>query len=505
MHSEIFEIIESDSYDKKIFEGFEYSSKELANLIMSGDKILPGFKSLIFNIFVALYKNNVVFIEQDLFGYKYKLYYMILQKLVSSEKYNELREETVLDEYKSSLSTIMIGQDFLDFIKSETGLNKRNLLNEWEIDKTESELQEHESELEYIGELESEFDDDSKGKELAKVKHEISKEKESLSEDLEELKEKQLKYLERIETDLERTAEFTSQSSTETIESFEADTPSNSFISENSKNLGHKMDLANKLVNSKKLKLMFELVGSLSKEMLSVRRSSWSKIGSELYNVGLGDNLSNIIPSELTYLNNKYLRADFYKRFLEKRLFEYSLIEDKGRGPFIICVDTSSSMTGDKEIWSKAVSLTLIEIAKRQRRNFFIIIFSSPEYPLKIFNSKSNYKFGFDGDDLIEFAEYFNGGGTNFEYPLNRAKEIISDSKFSKSDIVFITDGEASVSNDWLNEFIKLKKEKRFKVFSILIDLAGNERWATLDSFSEKVLKISDLKSDNLVELFATL
>ena len=92
----------------------------------------------------------------------------------------------------------------------------------------------------------------------------------------------------------------------------------------------------------------------------------------ELLEVEQGDALHRLLPHELLSLHHPVLRKDFYRRFLDQELIQYSLrgVEDKGKGPMIVCLDGSSSMSGDKEIWSKAVTLTLLEIARKQRRLF---------------------------------------------------------------------------------------------------------------------------------------
>src|SRR5690606_18813718 len=147
----------------------------------------------------------------------------------------------------------------------------------------------------------------------------------------------------------------------------------------------------------------------------------------------------------------------------------------KGRGPIVVCVDGSSSMDGNKEIWSKAVCLTILEIARRQRRKFGVIVFSSKGSPLRVFNSDLREGWSMKEVDILELADYFPGGGTDFEDPLNKAVELLQMSKFKNGDIVFITDGECDVSDSWLSEFLDKKKELSFKVFSILIDLTGRE------------------------------
>ncbi len=107
--------------------------------------------------------------------------------------------------------------------------------------------------------------------------------------------------------------------------------------------------------------------------------------------------------------------------------------------------------------------------------------------------------------DIIELAEYFPGGGTNFEEPLNKALELLEDSKFKGGDIVFITDGESEVRDEWLKSFEELKDKLKFKVYSVLIDLSERESWWTLSSFSDKVTSVSKLTSKEAKGLFLDL
>ena len=104
--------------------------------------------------------------------------------------------------------------------------------------------------------------------------------------------------------------------------------------------------------------------------------------------------------------------------------------------------------------------------------------------------------------DIIELADYFPGGGTDFEGPLNKAQVFLRESKFKRGDIVFITDGECDVGSDWLKTFIEGKKKLGFQVFSVLIDLTGRENPESLKKFSDKVTMISKLTSKDANEIF---
>ena len=102
---------------------------------------------------------------------------------------------------------------------------------------------------------------------------------------------------------------------------------------------------------------------------------------------------------------------------------------------------------------------------------------------------------------ILEIAEYYLGGGTDFETPLNKALEIIEETDFKKADIVFTTDGECGVDEDWLEDFIKIRDEKEIRVHSVLID-AGNSSNHTVSQFSTEVSFSSDLTADNAIEIF---
>ena len=61
-------------------------------------------------------------------------------------------------------------------------------------------------------------------------------------------------------------------------------------------------------------------------------------------------------------------------------------------------------MTGDKEIWSKAVTLTLLEIARRQRRAFRSICFSSKETPLQVLDMNPRARYEVELEKVMDLA-----------------------------------------------------------------------------------------------------
>src|SRR5262249_13829447 len=154
-----------------------------------------------------------------------------------------------------------------------------------------------------------------------------------------------------------------------------------------------------------------------------LRRKIFERANAELYAVGVGAELSRLLPHELLALRHPILRRDFARRFLDAQLLQYALqaIDEKGKGPMVVCIDGSSSMAGDKEIWSKAVSLTLLDIAQRQRRLFRSICFAAADMPLQVLDLNPRQRYLADMNKVFQLAEYFPGGGTDFQKPLSAA------------------------------------------------------------------------------------
>ena len=105
-------------------------------------------------------------------------------------------------------------------------------------------------------------------------------------------------------------------------------------------------------------------------------------------------------------------------------------------------------------------------------------------------------------EEVIRFAEHFPGGGTSFEEPLTRAVEAVAQESYRRGDIVFITDGEAHVSDAFLADLAKKKKKHRFSIRGIVVDVA-HSRTETLERFCDDVRAVTDLTADSMKDLFA--
>jgi len=140
--------------------------------------------------------------------------------------------------------------------------------------------------------------------------------------------------------------------------------------------------------------------------------------------------------------------------------------------------------------------MTLLDMSRRQKRNFLVVHFDSGTRPENLHVNKFSKKSPYNVKEVIDLAEYFGGGGTEFEPPLNRARnEINEEAEFTKADIVMITDGCAPLGDKFVEDYNNWRKKKNITLFSILID-GGWSNTDTLKLFSDKVTSIEDLSGE---------
>lgn len=248
---------------------------------------------------------------------------------------------------------------------------------------------------------------------------------------------------------------------------------------------------------SKKLKDLTALIGRFKDTAIADQKRKSKDGATAVRSITIGNKIERVLPSEKMKMCNPVTKKDFYRRYNQKELMEYQLDSHtkKSKGPIICCIDTSGSMEGSREKWSKAIALAMLEIANIQKRDYAAIIFDTNIHPSIVIEKNE-----VNPQKILDIAEIFLDGGTNFEKPLEEALRLIKTSKFKKADIAFITDGDSSLSDSFINRFKATKEEKEFSVMSILINAGGRVSDKTLQKFSDKIItldKISDLTTAN--------
>jgi len=497
--------IESDAYDRRVYHQLRSESSSLAELENNGSTFLPHFPSLLQDLFCLLFKYNIIFLKDEDLVPSAAFNRTLLNNLQQSNLYSILRELTLLDEAKAGLCTLLLGEGLVAVVKSEKVLTRRDMLDLWDIKKQEEILEEKREEFEEAEKL-SEMVPSADGKKnLARAKERLEGELDGAEALLRQKARKQKEELGQLEAKLSSHLQGEAIKVAQQLEDAaeQAEQWSVTLGSGYRSPPGRKLELGKRLAGNEKLKKLAQMVGRMKFHALALRKKIFERSSEEVLEVERGDLLHRLLPHELLTLHHPVLRKDFQRRFLDQELLQYSLrgIEEKGKGPMVVCLDGSSSMVGEKEIWSKAVTLTLLEIARRQRRPFCSICFSSEDTPLQILDMNPRNPYEVEPEKVLDLAEYFPGGGTDFEKPLDAALDCLKKSRYKKGDLVFITDGECQVTPQWAETFRTEKEKLGFSLFSILIDVGPNSL-GTLKEFSDRITTIQQLTGDEAKDIF---
>jgi uncharacterized protein with von Willebrand factor type A (vWA) domain len=497
--------IANDAYDRRVWNHLRAESPSLREVEAKGSLLLPHFASLLQDIFCLMFKYNINYLESVQVLPSALLNQQFLHGIHTGAQYEYLREQTLLNEAHAGLATLILGERLLGLIREEKFLTRRDIRDLWDIQKQEEIVEQKIEEYDAADEIsEDQLSDDGK-KSLAKAKERMGSEIQGaealLRHKTQQLKEDLQRYDAQLKTRLQAEAIKVAQELEDTTE--EAQTWGDTIGTGSRTPPGQKLELGRRLAGNEKLKKLARMVGRMKFHAQALRKKVFERSSEELLEVEQGDALHRLLPHELITLHHPLLRKDFYRRFLDQELIQYSLrgVEEKGKGPMIVCLDGSSSMSGDKEVWAKAVTLTLLELARKQRRRFRSICFSSAETPLQILEMNPRERYEVDTKTIMDLAEYFPGGGTDFQKPLDAALDCLRQSRFKKGDVVFITDGECQVDAEWAENFRREKDQLGFSLFSILIDM-GPASLGTLKEFSDRISTIKQLTGDEAKEIF---
>jgi uncharacterized protein with von Willebrand factor type A (vWA) domain len=191
-----------------------------------------------------------------------------------------------------------------------------------------------------------------------------------------------------------------------------------------------------------------EMFGRIIRDMRFKRARRITGGHEEVVDIELGNDLEHVLPAEKMKLMDPFYELDFMRRFFERSLLQYKHqgIREAGYGPLIICRDESSSMQNQRIVWAVAVTLALISIARKEKRDAAVVAYSSS-------SQQETWVFPhaepFDADKMVEMASHFFRGGTDATPAIAQAVNLTqSDVTYSKADLVLISDGEDRFQKD---------------------------------------------------------
>jgi uncharacterized protein with von Willebrand factor type A (vWA) domain len=207
---------------------------------------------------------------------------------------------------------------------------------------------------------------------------------------------------------------------------------------------------------------------------------------SDVIGVKYSDDLGSILPSETVLLSDKDLQTLFFKRFTEKKLQTYdyhsrslSIEEEQlqslekierqqGKGPFIICVDTSGSMHGAPETLAKTLCFAILKLALVQSRKCFLISFSTRIETIDLSDLKGSLQ------KLVEFLSMSFHGGTDANAPLQEALKQLESKDYKNADIIMVSDFIMNSLSPNVRSWISKAKSNKTRFHSVVMGSSMN-------------------------------
>lgn len=197
------------------------------------------------------------------------------------------------------------------------------------------------------------------------------------------------------------------------------------------------------------------------------------------------DDLNKLLPNETMFLAYPELEVVFYKHLADKRLMNYR-VQGKSRtlrkvkahkpdnsqvdiekGPFIVCIDASGSMSGFPEQCAKAMAYALMQIALAEDRECYVILFSTEQITYELTRQ--------DGlREASDFLSYSFHGGTDLEPVLMKSIELMSSGTYKNADMVVVSDFIAPKQSEEMLTKVEILKQNKNRFHAISLSKYGN-------------------------------
>lgn len=234
-----------------------------------------------------------------------------------------------------------------------------------------------------------------------------------------------------------------------------------------------KVELQNRFLSNVPQSLI-ELAKRIGRSGDNIYETSGSFVSSsksDIAGITIGDDLSNLLPSEIAMLAEPATRHIFYRNFVTKRLqvFASQSSGKKGKkkhdGPIVICLDTSSSMQGEPVLVAKALSIAICIIAQRRKRKVLVVKYSYSHDLFRLHNIEHDKK------DLLDFLGEAEMGGNDedgmFRWLFDEIMPFEDD--YSTADILCISDFGWMPISEEVMEKINAEKQKGMTFYGLNI------------------------------------
>ena len=165
---------------------------------------------------------------------------------------------------------------------------------------------------------------------------------------------------------------------------------------------------------------------------------------SDILGVRLGQDIRSMLPFECALCGDDVLYDVFLYRYATNSLQSFRHKSEmlkparnlnrrpaRLKGPMIVCVDRSGSMSGQPELVVNSLMMKLLLIAERQRRNLFLVSFSVAAQPIDVKRNRTA---------LLDFFRQKSAGDTNAVTMMDEVFSLLAKGEYASADVLWCTD-----------------------------------------------------------------
>lgn len=218
------------------------------------------------------------------------------------------------------------------------------------------------------------------------------------------------------------------------------------------------------LQNEASIKELADLLGQMREAEIMTEEETFDRVlvrkewiedinqRSEIVGVHESDDLDSILSSEISLLGDENTETVFLKKYADKGLLTFKYhdqqlvksehlytevnqrVRQKEKGPFIICVDTSDSMSGRPEHIAKVLCFAILKMAARESRRAFLINFSVGVRTIDLYDIANSIA------DIADFLRMSFHGGTDISLALYEVLRQLYGENYKDADVLIISD-----------------------------------------------------------------
>lgn len=247
------------------------------------------------------------------------------------------------------------------------------------------------------------------------------------------------------------------------------------------------------------LKELADLLGNMREAEIEMEEETFEKTivrqewvvdelaKSEIVGVHESKDLNALVSSEVGLLSDASTEELFLKKYADDQLLTFRYedrklvssrdnimevnqrIRQKEKGPFIVCVDTSESMTGRPELIAKVLCLGIIKMAIRENRRAYLINFSVGIKTIDLLDVANSL------EAVAGFLKMSFYGGTDASLALYEALRQLKSNDYEDADVLMISDFVMyKIDRDVLSDIAYQQQNKNTEFHSLALSGEAN-------------------------------